>query len=511
MYMSCQKNKSVTWSSLPNKRQLAVLTLLKISEGMSRRSYSAFLFHQLKWFDPSLPDSTISSQAGIIQGSSTAIQIFSATLLGRLADTALIGRKNTLMIGLIGFAISSIGLAFSRNFITAAISLAVGGAVNGNAGLIRTILAETLTEKKYQSRAFLLLPLSGTIGAMVGPVIGGGLADPVQTYPSLFGPDSLLGGKDGVKWMIHWPYALPNLVSALVCLCATAISILGLDETHEAARHRIDWGRRAGKAIVRRLCARRSRYKYQPLSEHTSSIDPAEEGAAADEARPANLEAASTSGKSLLQMPNVLLTLVSRFLFIFHIQTNNAMLLIFYPTPRSPSSGHHAGQSGGGLGLPSAQVGVAMAIAGAVYLPLSFAIYPRVSSRMGTLQMYHAFLPLVIIMYGLTPLLVFIPDQPSLLWAGITALNVIEAIFNTFAFPSSVILLNNTVSDPKQLATVHGLGQSVNSAATAIGPLIGGWALGLAFKYNQVGCVWWGLIVVVVIQWVVGLSLKPVD
>ena len=68
------------------------------------------------------------------------------------------------------------------------------------------------------------------IGVIIGPVLGGLLADPVGSYPTIFGPNSLFGGKDGVWWMTHWPYALPNLMSAVFLLSACAAVAFGLEE-----------------------------------------------------------------------------------------------------------------------------------------------------------------------------------------------------------------------------------------------------------------------------------------
>ena len=82
----------------------------------------------------------------------------------------------------------------------------------------------------YQSRAFLVLPMCFNIGVILGPILGGALADPIHSFPHIFGPDSVIGGKDGVYWMRHWPYLLPNLLSATFIIIAAAGVILALDE-----------------------------------------------------------------------------------------------------------------------------------------------------------------------------------------------------------------------------------------------------------------------------------------
>lgn len=83
---------------------------------------------------------------------------------------------------------------------------------------------------RYQSRAFLLLPMCFNIGVIIGPIIGGSLADPINSYPQLFGPGSFLGGKDGVWWMKRWPFALPNILSAIYIFSAFLAILFGLDE-----------------------------------------------------------------------------------------------------------------------------------------------------------------------------------------------------------------------------------------------------------------------------------------
>lgn len=61
-------------------------------------------------------------------------------------------------------------------------------------------------------------------------MLGGLLADLVGSYPRVFGPGSPLGGEDGVAWMIKWPYALPNLLSASFLFVSALLCFLGLEE-----------------------------------------------------------------------------------------------------------------------------------------------------------------------------------------------------------------------------------------------------------------------------------------
>ena len=59
------------------------------------------------------------------------------------------------------------------------------------------------------------------IGVIVGPIMGGLLADPAGNYPSLFGD---------IAWMKKYPYALPNLVNAVILFAALTGIFFGLNE-----------------------------------------------------------------------------------------------------------------------------------------------------------------------------------------------------------------------------------------------------------------------------------------
>ena len=138
----------VSWMELPNKRQLFILTMARLSEPITQTSLQAYMFYQLRSFDPSLPDSTISVQAGILQGCFSGAQFLTAMLWGRAADSDWGGRKKVLLIGLLGTSMSMLGFGFSRTFLQAAIFRALGGILNGNVGVIRTMVSEIIKEKK---------------------------------------------------------------------------------------------------------------------------------------------------------------------------------------------------------------------------------------------------------------------------------------------------------------------------------------------------------------------------
>ncbi|KKK27020.1 hypothetical protein ARAM_001128 [Aspergillus rambellii] len=501
--------KPVTWASLPKRSQLIILTVARLSEPLAQTSLQAYLFHQLRSFDPSLPDSEISTQAGILQGSFTAAQFLTAVLWGRLADSPWMGRKRVLLIGLLGTCISSLGFGVSKSFAAAMVFRILGGVLNSNVGVMRTMISEIIEEKKYQSRAFLLLPMCFNIGVIIGPIIGGMLANPVKNYPHLFGPGSILGGKDGVWWMQQWPFLLPNLISALFIFTSWMAVFLGLDETHEIAQHRSDWGRNIGRRLVNCIRRRRRHHHYQRLvnQDDNQSLYLGESvGGGSAPSSPTRTRFHQPSQKRLgfrqIWTSNVLLTLLVQFLLAFHTSAFNSMTFIFLPTPRAPEGSHQGFfRFSGGLGLPSSRVGLATAIIGFIGLPLQIFVYPKIQSHLGTLASFRTFLPFSPIAYALMPFLVLIPNHPWLVWPAFTAVVGLQVISRTFALPAAVILVNNCVTDPSILGTIHGVAQSISSGARTLGPFIGGWGLGLGLEYNLIGGIWWALALEALVGW----------
>ncbi|KAK7545907.1 MFS transporter [Phyllosticta citricarpa] len=513
------KEPPVTWRSLPRKDQLLILTLARLSEPLTQTSLQSYMFYQLKSFNPSLPDSTISYQAGILQGAFSATQFITAIFWGRVADSEWGGRKRVILIGLLGTTIAALGFGFSHSFTTAVIFRSLGGALNGNVGVMRTMISEIIREKRFQSRAFLLLPMTFNVGVIIGPLLGGILADPVGTYPWLFGPGSWLGGEDGVGWMRRWPYALPNLVSAAFLFSAACAIYFGMEETLGALRDKPDYGLRIGCWIRHRICFGRSKKDYDPIPTESTTI--ARDGRPGAQIQPTSYGTTSENQASkpapAQKLPfrriftrNVVLTFFSHATLAWHIGTFNNLWFVFLSTsrfnPKHPVPPSHHSQTlpfnfTGGLGLPPARIGMALAILGCIGLALQLIVYPPLSTRLGTVRCYRIFLLLFPVAYIIIPFLSLIPSktpppQPAsgpLVWIAITGALVFVVGGRTFALPSSTILINNCCPHPSVLGTIHGIGQSVSSGTRTLGPMIGGWVFGLGLRIGVVGLAWWML------------------
>lgn len=514
------KEQAVSWSSLPKKSQLAILTLARLSEPLTQTSLQAYMFYQLKSFhgpDQDAPsDATVAKQAGILAAAFTGAQFCTAIMWGRLADSEMFGRKRVILIGLVGTAAGSLGFGFSSSFRVAVFWRCFGGMLNGNIGVMRTMISEIVKEKRYLSRAFLLLPMTFNIGVIIGPLLGGMLADPVGSYPDIFGPGGSIGGKDGVRWLMRWPYALPNVVNAGFLVLSTLGVVLGLEETLEGLRDKSDYGLRFSRWVLRNFFRRSPSQQYEAVPTKDGGNDDIELSAGHDE------RAKKPTVKRKLPFRriwtrNVLCTLLAHGLLAMHVGTFSALWFVFLSTPRyTPDSANNDGDSTtlhlpanykpyapftftGGLALPPPSIGTALAILGVLGISLQLLLYPRLSFQLGTVASFRYFLPLFPVAYFLAPYLSVIPSTNPppgqatgpWIWMYITLVLIVQVMARTFALPSTAILVNNASPHPSVLGTIHGIAQSVSSATRTVGPVLFSWIYGVGLSKGVVGTAWW--------------------
>jgi hypothetical protein len=369
--------------------------------------------------------------------------------------------------------------------------------------------AEIVKERKYQSRAFILLPLVFNCGNVLGLAIGGALAQPVLHLPWLFGPSGILNfaaDTDGVSWLLKYPFALPTLFNATVLSGSLFLALYGLKETVEELRGD-DLGSLLGRILGSTLggkFVRRDTSGYAAL--HTDDSEDSLQMSVRGPPIPSSplrkkaMKSKYSITSRAIYTREVLVTIVSFAILPLHNSAFMQVFPVFLATPPSDKAVTSLLIFNGGLGLSSPQIGLFLSCFSIYGILIQLCIYPFLEAALGTLWTYRLALSLFPIAYILAPYLVFLSSANEALQSlGIIFVLWVQVTARTFSIPSSVILLTNSSPSMAALGAVHGVGNMMNALGRAVGPIIAGVVFGWGLEKGVVGTVWWAYMTVVTI------------
>ena len=95
-----------------------------------------------------ISEENIALFAGLLVSIFTFSEFLTGMLWAWVADQ--IGRKHTLLIGVVGSLASTAVFGLSRNIILATTARAIGGLMNPNVGVVQTCIGELATHKEQQ-------------------------------------------------------------------------------------------------------------------------------------------------------------------------------------------------------------------------------------------------------------------------------------------------------------------------------------------------------------------------
>jgi MFS family permease len=116
--------------------------------------------------------------------------------------------------------VSSVLFGLSRSFTALVFSRCLHGMLNGNTGIMKSMMAE-LTDETNMARGFSLVPLTWAVGGTIGPFIGGVLSRPQDHWPNVFAH----------PFWGEYPYFLPCLATASYALLSFSLAAIFLEET----------------------------------------------------------------------------------------------------------------------------------------------------------------------------------------------------------------------------------------------------------------------------------------
>ncbi|KAL7274568.1 hypothetical protein RUND412_002514 [Rhizina undulata] len=459
-------------------------------------------------FGTAKSDNEIAIYAGMVTSAFAFAEFTTGMMWGRISDK--FGRKPVLIMGLVGTLLSMLLFGVAKNFPVALLARAVGGALNGNVGVIQTTVAELVPEKEHQPRAFAVMPFIWCLGSIVGPALGGLLAQPVLRYPSVFPPGGLFE---------EFPYLLPNLVASVVLVVGVAIGILFLEETHEVLKHKPDVGLIAGRKLISFFKGRNaqdSKYEglngyWSPASDDRSPLLSPNEESDVYQTFP---DTASASGKkppavtTAFTRPVVLL-IISYGILAYHTMGYEQLFPVFLSTPPADEPPHHLFKFVGGFGLDTQTIGFILSMQGVFSMTTQFFFFPPIVRYFGTLNVYRFCMLMYPLSYIIVPYLDFLPERFR--FYGIYACLSIKITFGVLSYPCNAILLTNAVPSLLVLGAVNGMAASTASLCRAFGPTITGLIYSKGLELGVVGLAWWVNAAVCVLGGIECLYMKELD
>lgn len=474
--------------------QLTVVAIMRFAEPVSFTSLFPYIYFMVKSFHV-CPEHDVARYAGYISGAFALCQCATGILWGRISDR--IGRKPVIIISLAGCAVSLLLLGFSKNFYMAVFARCVAGLLNGNVGVIRTLLGEIAKKRQHQAIAFSIMPLLWQIGCVTGPMLGGYLAQPVESHPEWFNR-----GSTAYKLFTYYPFLLPNLIVSTVLVFGLIVAFFFLDETHEVRKYDRDIGRSITKNIIRGIKKLSNKNSNGKEAMDNQEDDYDKEHANNDEEtspllsnRPPPVFEEVDQSWSAILCPSVNKSLFSAFFLALHAIVYEELLPIFLETKPEPSTPFkYPFKIAGGLGFSSEKVGNLLSMNGFIGIIVMLIIFPWVDAKFGTLSPYLFMLRLFPLVYLLIPYFVPLLQLPKLWMDLIIIANLFfRTILNALANPQLLLLTNRAPAHTRHLGVVNGCVQVASAFARAIGPIAWGYFMTFGQKIGYAQLPWWSL------------------
>ncbi|WPH00232.1 Hypothetical protein R9X50_00305500 [Acrodontium crateriforme] len=499
-------------------RQMVVLGICRLCEPIAFMSIFPYIYYMIESFHITDNDKQIALYAGLVTSAFAMAECMSGPIWGRLSDRY--GRKPILLIGLAGTGLSMLIFGFSTNLQTALIARALGGLLNGNIGVIQTTVAEVVTNESHQARAYSVLPFVWCLGSIFGSTLGGGLADPVKNYPSLFNPGSIFE---------TYPYLLTNLVCAAVAAMSFTVGFFFLEETHEDKRDRLDPGLEIGKRIIRpfeklamsRLSSRKPDFSEESVdlmceedlppdysSTASSPILPPAQTSGLPPPAYQSIEGSPRSSHELeeglieVNLPTkkdfsvsgaftkqVVFNIVGFGILAYHTISAEQLLSVLFSMPESHAPASLPFKFTGGFALSTKSIGAILVVQGLIQMFATMVAFTPVTRRLGFLTTYRMVVISYPLLYLIIPYLTLVPGY----WRIPVVLLVIawKVTAQAFAFPSSNIMLANLAPSNKVLGTLNGVASSAASGSRAFGPTLSGMLQSAGLSIGVMGLPWW--------------------
>ncbi|KAL8529310.1 hypothetical protein ACS0TY_006655 [Phlomoides rotata] len=399
-------------------KQVFIIWIIVLSTALAISSLFPFLYFMIRDFHIAKREEDIGYYAGFVGSSYMLGRALTSTLWGTFSDRY--GRKPVIIIGSATVAVFNTLFGFSVNFWMAISSRFLLGCLNGLLGPIKAYACETVREE-YQSLALSAVSTAWGTGLIIGPALGGYLAQPAEKFPGIFASDSLFG---------RFPYLLPCLIISVFAAIVTIYCFWIPESLHTHNSEKVP-----------------TRGSYDALEAATQWSD--------------GKETNTTSKKSLVKNWPLMSSIIVYCIFSLHDMAYSEIFSLWAESPKRL----------GGLSYTTEDVGTILAVSGVGLLIFQSLLYPVVERIMGPIMLSRI---LGIISVPLLTSYHFIAMLSGV--ALFVALNCVSLLKNVFSISivTGLFILQNRAVDQDQRGAANGIAMTWMSLAKAIGPASAG-------------------------------------
>ncbi|KAG1774827.1 MFS general substrate transporter [Suillus placidus] len=413
------------------KLQLGLLFMIQLAEGIASTSIFPYINQLISELGiTGGNDAAVGYYAGIIESLFFVTQALTVLRWSRLSDR--IGRKPVLVFGLSGACISILCFGLSRTFWSLVISRCMCGVLDGNVGVMKTMIGE-LTDSTNMAQAFASISIVWSLAGVFGPLMGGTLARPQDHWPVLF-TDPFWG---------HYPYFLPCAMGACLLFLTLFTMVFLLEETLPAMRRpKLTLGLSSGESLPQQ-------------------------------------SRADISLRSLLT-PTVVIPIANYTMFALLDMSRRALVPLFFSTPTYL----------GGLGFNPSYIGSWLALFGIMDGVFQALFFAKLVDWLGPKRLFS------VSVLSYASLMVVLPIMSWLVRArggvdhAVTIALLCQLVLSSISSMGfGTLLMFITASAPTRntLGAINGLGQTSSSMARAVGPVLATSLFAASKQHNLLG------------------------